>query len=163
MKLINSHLLRTTDDYQAAMLALTEQASRTIRIRSSRLDRELFNSIPVNTLLSAFARRSRFSRVEILIDYPETLMSYHCLTLELARRLSAKIIIKEYFDSDQHGKTDSIVLIDQCGILIKPQGDDSLGQYSLTDAKNTQGLLKTFEHNWGMSSVAHQIRQLNLG
>jgi hypothetical protein len=159
MKLQNAEHLITADDYRNALLALIEQASRSIRIRSSNLDPKLFNSPEINDALSSFARRSRYTNIKILIDYPSQLTQYRCLTLNLARRLSEKIIIKAFFDEQQHGQCDSWVMVDSRGVLQKPLDETQSGIYSLEDAVNTKNLVEKFDHEWGLSQTASQLRQ----
>ena len=162
-KFKNAIQLNSQDDYIESLSELIKNTSRTLRIRTVRLDSDLFNHQEITDLLSTFARRSRYSQIYILIDHPEELAKYHCLTLNLARRLSEKIIFKTYFDKDKLGYTDTIITADNGHYLIKPQDDSKTGYYSDSDTLNTKSLVDTFDHAWGLSSVATQLRQLNLG
>lgn len=142
-----------------AAVVLLQQASRTVRIRSALLDPSLFDSLVFNEALSAFARKSRFSEVMILIDYPNIILQRGGPTLNLARRLSDKITFRHYFDAADEQR-DSLILTDQQGILVKPASSDSTGYFSLTDKVASKELNEQFLRDWQLSPLARELRQL---
>lgn len=149
-------ILHHKDEFLEASIQLMEQTSRYIRIRSAMLDPELFDNADFNEALSAFARRSRFSEVQILVDYPNRIMERGHRTLELMRRLSEKIIIKQFYD-DPNEDRDSFIISDQRGILIKNPQPNTEGYFSLTDSVYTKTILEGFEHDWQMSPKARHL------
>ncbi len=70
----NVTIIKGQDAFIEASIQLIEQTSRYLRIRSSLLDPDLFDQKPFNEALSAFARRSRNSEVQILVDFPDRIL-----------------------------------------------------------------------------------------
>ena len=161
MRISDVSQLTTHQDYIDAFLSLIENTSRYLRIRSAYLDPSLFNEREVIEAISQFARSSRFTEVHILLDYPEYLLRNGHRLLDLSRRLSHKILIKEYY-SDKIEQQESLIISDCKGILIKYQDADTPGLLSLTDAVTTKRLQEAFVHDWERSSLARQLRQLSI-
>lgn len=161
MKLKNCQTLTSETDFVDAAINIIEQSSRTIRIRSAILDKSLFNSPEVLNKLSAFARHSRFCEVHILIDYPDRIIRSGHGILELNRRLSQKLSIKQFYD-DLDDKRDSVLIGDGAGILIKPNAQDQEGYLSVNDQASFKHLAEEFDHDWLRSDYAHDIRRLSI-
>lgn len=142
-------------------VSLLQQASRHVRIRSALLDPVLFDTPAFNDALSAFARKSRYSQVMVLIDYPNIILQRGHRTLELMRRLSDKITFRHYFDEADEQR-DSWLLTDYQGVLIKPVAAEANGYCSLTDKIQTKRLADTFDYEWERSPLARQLRQLSI-
>ncbi|NRB39262.1 MAG: hypothetical protein HRU20_12470 [Pseudomonadales bacterium] len=154
-------VIKSPQEYIDACMALVEGSSRYICIRSSLLDKSLFDQSPVVEALSSFARKSRYCEIHILIDYPDRTMNMGHGLLELSRRLSQKIIIKEYGD-DKDAQQESYILGDTKSLLIKPMQQEKEGFFSLDNRPAAQGLKDEFEHAWLHSKVATQIRPLSI-
>ncbi len=151
--------LKGNDAFLKAAIQLVEQTSRYLSIRSALLDPDLFDNKEFNEALSAFARSSRYTEVRILVDYPGRIQKRGHRTLQLMRKLSQKIIIKDYYDEpDEH--RDSYILSDSRGILIKSPDREAEGFFSLTDSVYTKKMKETFDHEWQMSPVARQLRNM---
>lgn len=144
-----------------AAIQLILQTGRCLRIRSPMLDPELFDQPEFNEALSAFARKSRYAQVQILIDYPDQLAKEGHGTLNLMRRLSDKIVIKQFYDEPEASR-DSYIVSDNRGILIKPSGHDSEGFFSLTDGAYTKNQREIFDHEWERSPIASELRSMIL-
>jgi hypothetical protein len=153
--------LRTNEEFIAAAIQLIEQGSRYLRIRSAILDPDLFDNKAVNTALSAFARKSRYAEVHILLDFPDRLMQFEHSTLTLIRRLSQKMIVKTFYDEPDMER-DTSIICDNRGVLIKKQAEGEEGYFSLTDAVHTKHLRETFEYDWERSEIAQQLRSFIL-
>ncbi|HEY9033498.1 MAG TPA: hypothetical protein VIN71_06150 [Pseudomonadales bacterium] len=142
-----------------ASIQLLQQASRYLRIRSAALDPLLFDTPAFNEALSAFARKSRYSEVMILVDDADRLLKRGHRTVELMRRLSQKIYIRQYHD-DVDDQRDSIIMADLRGLLVKPVDPQASGFCSLTDSVYTRQLVDSFDQDWERSPLARQLRQL---
>lgn len=152
-------LLEGEDAFIEAATALLGQAQRYVRIRSALLDPALFDTAPFNEALSAFARRSRYSEVQLLVDNPDVLLKRGHRTVALMRRLSQKITFRQYYD-DPDEQRDSYILTDNRGLLIKPTDRQATGYLSLTDSVYTSKLVDGFSYEWERSPLARQLRQL---
>jgi phosphatidylserine/phosphatidylglycerophosphate/cardiolipin synthase-like enzyme len=157
----NVQVLKSNVEFINAAVELINQASRYIRIRSYILDPDLFDNAEVNAALSAFARKSRYSEVHILLDEPDRLLQFSHSTLNLIRRLSQKMIVKHYYDKPNE-ELETTIISDNRGILIKYPNEGEQGYFSLTDAIYTDDYREKFEHEWQQSSVAHHLRSFIL-
>lgn len=155
----NVTTLKSNEAFLQAAIQLIEQTSRYLSIRSAMLDPDLFDQKEFNEALSVFARSSRFAEVRILVDYPDHIQKHGHKTLDLMRRLSQKIIIKQYYDEPDE-RRESYILSDSRGILIKSPDREAEGFFSLTDAVYTKKMKETFDHKWQMSAVARQLRYM---
>ena len=161
MKVTDAQSLRKEEEFIHSAVELIQQASRYLCIRSPFLAPELFNTPEVNDAISEFVRRSRYAEVHILVDFTDHIVKTDHFTFELARRMSQKIIIKEYYDHKDE-KRESFMISDGCGLLIKYHETDKEGLFSLTDKVATQQLRDEFEHDWQRSAVPRQLRTLSI-
>lgn len=156
--------LQSIENSQAGIQAavdLIENSVRRVFIRSALLDKNLFDQPEVLDALSLFSRRSRFSEVHVLLDFPDRVLSMGHGLLEIQRRLTQKIIIKEYYD-DKDEQIDSLLMNDNHALLIKPPGVEQAGFYSNNAAIECQQQIDLFEHAWLRSERAHHLRGLSL-
>lgn len=161
MKIQDVKIINTETEFINSALSLIEQSDRYIRIRSALLDKSLFNHPLIVEALSAFARESRYREVQILVDFPEQILKSGHRLLELSRRMSQKIIIKEFYD-DKNKHLDSFLLADNHGLLIKPQQANQEGFYSSTDVIQRLHLSDEFDHAWLQSKISDKIRPLSI-
>lgn len=161
MKIQDVKILHTQEEFIESTLTLIEQSTRYIRIRSSMLDKSLFNQPEVITALSKFVRASRYREIRILVDFPEQILKAGHLLLELNRRMSQKIIIKEFYD-EKSEHLDSLILTDTKGLLIKPPQTNQEGLFSSSDVIQRKHFENAFDHEWLQSKVADNIRTLSI-
>lgn len=160
-RIADVQVLQADHAFIEAAINLLQEAIRHVRIRSALLDPALFDTPAFNEALSAFARKSRYSQVMILIDYPNLLLQRGHRTLELARRLSDKITFRHYFDEPDEQR-DSYLLTDYQGLLIKPVEAEASGYFSANDKIQTRHMADTFDYEWERSPLARQLRQLSI-
>jgi hypothetical protein len=161
MHIDNVATLSGEEAVRNATIQLIGKTSRYLRIRSPLLDRDLFEYPEVVDAISAFARKSRYAEVHILIDYPDRLLNDGHRLVTLMRRLSEKIFIRHYFDEPDEAR-DSYILSDDEGILIKPAGNECEAFFSLTDRVYTKKQREDFEQEWWKSPVARQLNTMIL-
>lgn len=152
----NVTVLHSKEEFINAAIELIGQGSRYIRIRSSMLDPDLFNNPAVNEALSAFARQSRHAQVQILLDYPYKLLQIDHTSLTIIRRLSPKVVVKQYFQEPEENR-ETTILCDNRGVLVKYPGDDKEGYFSLTDAVYNRHAREAFEYDWDRSIIASEL------
>lgn len=160
MKEHSTQMIVTEDAFITAAVTIIEGSSRYLRIRSALLDKALFDSPEVLHALSTFARHSRYSQIQILIDYPARFMQSGHGLLPMIQRLSQKIEVKVYYDEkDEH--IDSTIIGDQGALLIKPIRQDKEGIYAQNVVKNRL-YTEQFDHAWLRSNIAHEIRNISI-
>lgn len=157
----NVTVLRNNEECINAAIELINQASRFLLIRSYLLDPDLFDNAKINEALSTFARKSRYSEIHILLDAPDRLLQFSHSTLPLIRRLSQKIIVKQYYD-EPNEELETTMISDNRGILIKPQQEGKESYFSATDAIYSKEYSEKFEYDWQQSDIAHHLRSFIL-
>ncbi|MFK7976811.1 MAG: hypothetical protein AB8C02_11790 [Halioglobus sp.] len=142
-------------------ITLCESASRYIDILSPALDHAAFDSAELSSALSALARRSRQTRVRILVQDARNVVSRGHQLLALARRLPSTVHIQVLAEHpDWNGQT--VVLRDRDGVLYRPAESDNKGFYEPDSRASTQRHLELFEELWRYSVQDPQLRALHL-
>jgi hypothetical protein len=140
---------------------LVQSALRYCCILSPTLDHAAFDNSAMADALSTLCRRSRQTRVRILINDPRALVGRGHQLLQLARRLSSKIEIHKLAEHpDWNGET--IVIRDRDGVLYKPTGSDHNAFYEPDSRASTQAHLELFEELWRYSVEDAELRALSL-
>jgi hypothetical protein len=85
----------TNDEYTANACLLVTQAERFIRIYTHDLEREIYDNNAFRDALSLFARKHSNTEVHILIEDIQPTLKQNHLVLELSRRLSSSITIRQ--------------------------------------------------------------------
>lgn len=138
---------------------LCEQALRYLYIKA-RVAPKLLNDDDVLTNISKFVRHSRHTFCYILLDEPDWLMKDDSALLRLSRRLSEKIVIKQ-FDHDSDDDFGCVILNDVSSMIYLPSDPHQLGFVCDTDRPNQKKLRDQFIRQWQQASVATSLRSLS--
>jgi hypothetical protein len=95
------------------------------------------------------------------LDDTQSITNYPCEVLNLARRLSDKIHIKQFYDEPDLQRN-SYIIADTRAVLIKPIDSQTTGFYAASDAVSAKSFAERFEHEWGMSELARHLRNLHI-
>ena len=141
-------------------IALTADASREICILSPDLDHRVFDDRNLVDALSALARRSRQSRVRVLIsNYRPMIQRGHRL-LALARRLPSSILLQQ-LDEHPDWKGETLVIKDRNGVLCKPA--ESEAAFCEPDSRaRAERYLELFNELWRHSAPHIEFRSVPL-
>jgi predicted GNAT family N-acyltransferase len=141
-------------------VALTADAAREICILSPNLDHRAFDNRELAEALSALARRSRQSRVRILVsDYRPLIQRSHRL-LALARRLPSSILLQQ-LDEHPDWKGETLVIKDRSGVLCKPA--ESEAAFCEPDSRaRAERYLDLFNELWRHSAPHIEFRSVPL-
>ena len=141
-------------------LKLCGSASRNIRIVSSQLDHQIFDSAEMVDVLSALARRDRNSFVHILISDSRPIVNDGHRLLNLARRLPSSVIIRKLANhAEMTG--DTIIIRDLDGVVFMP-ADGGPGFYEPDSRSSAQQFIDKFEPLWQRSVQDPEFRRLGL-
>lgn len=141
--------------------ALAAQASREICILSPDLDHRVFDDRDLVDALSALARRSRQSRVRILVsNYRPMIQRGHRL-LALARRLPSSILLQQ-LDEHPDWKGETLVIKDRSGVLYKPADADKAAFCEPDSRARTERHLELFNELWRHSAPHIEFRSVPL-
>lgn len=141
--------------------ALATDASREICILSPDLDHRVFDDRGLAEALSALARRSRQSRVRILVsDYRPMVQRGHRL-LALARRLPSSILLQQ-LNEHPDWKGETLVIKDRSGVLCKPAEADKAAFCEPDSRARAERYLDLFNELWRHSAPHIEFRSVPL-
>ncbi len=143
------------------VVELCQSASRYINILSPTLDYAVFDNDELGEILSSLVRRSRQTRVRILIaDSREIVHRGHRL-LTLARRLPSKVLMQKLSEHpDWNGET--VITRDHDGVLYKPEGSDHDAFFEPDSRASTQRHVDRFNTLWEVSVSDPELRTIHI-
>jgi hypothetical protein len=141
--------------------SLCGDAAREICILSPALDHEAFDNSALAEAVAALVRRSRQTRVRILIADARPLVARGHRLLQLARRLPSSVRIQTLAEHPQW-KRETVVIRDRDGVLYKPGDSDHDGFYEPDSRASTRRHLELFEELWRHSVQDTELRSLSL-
>jgi hypothetical protein len=153
--------MATRDENRAGSLALVRQARHSLRIISRELDGPLYANAPFVDAVSAIARRGRDSTARILITNSDLIIHQGHLLIELARRLSSTIQIRQLGEQDRDFNQ-AFLVADGTGVLHRPQSELYDGTLNFNDPGQAKVLLERFEELWEQSAPDPELRRLHV-
>lgn len=155
------HLFDTGEALATHALALLEQTRRRARLFTHDLESRLYDRNEILDAISRVARQSRFARVEVLVFDPRPAIRDGHRLIELARRLSSFIELRQVHDDYQQDPT-AFALFDDRGLLYRSQ-HALLNGFADYNAPNAcQEKHKYFQEVWEKSSPVQEFRRLYL-
>ena len=140
---------------------LCSRALRHVRILSPSLDHAVFDNERLLEALITLVRRSRQTRVRMLIADSRALVSRGHRLLQLARRLPTAIELQKLAEHpDWNGET--VVIRDLEGVLYKPGGSDHDGFYEPASRASARRHSELFDELWRYSAPDTELRTLSL-
>ena len=147
--------------FDSMTVELCDTALRNICIRSPSLDHAVFDRVELADALSALVRRSRQTRVRILIRDVHPLIQNGHRLLNLARRMPSTVVIQQLAEHpDMNNET--VVIRDRNGLLYMPSGSEHRGFYEPDSQASTKQHLALFEELWCFSDSHPELRSLSL-
>lgn len=153
--------IRGKEELHLHVLAMAAQSRRRIRIFSHDLEPTIYDQPDVLDALSRLARRSRFSRVEILVFDPRPAVRDSHRLIELARRLSSFIELRQVH-ADYLQDPTSFALFDDSGYVYRPQHAQYQGYGDYHAPHVCLEKHKYFQEVWEKSSPVQEFRRLYL-
>lgn len=152
--------LSSLEEIQFHLQNMIAQASHKVRILSPDLEHSWYDNDGFADMLSRFARSSRFAEVRILVhDIEPAIKNGHSI-LELARRLSSKILIRRS-DSLQDSKLDHFLLADNSGLISK-NGQDHFASANYNSRYRVKLYAEAFDQIWHRSQLPIELRHIAL-
>ena len=151
--------LQDAEAFALALIDLCRNSRREVCLFSNHLERELYHREDVVEALSAFARRSPYARVRILIRDSDPMLQRHHRLLELIQRLPSRIELKKLQPTVDTPDTEFAVG-DDARSLLREDREQWLGVYCPTDRVRCQRLREAFEQDWPLAVRDASLRQL---
>ena len=153
--------LDSSEDCSEAVLALTQQANRTLDIFTHSLDRRIYNSQALYAAALKLATRSRYSQIRIIIKDSTDAVKRGSRLVELSHRLSSRVQFRkppmEYRDFSEE-----FVIVDEIGLLHRRLANRYDADLSFYEPKKSRQLDKFFDECWEKSAADTNLRQLHL-
>jgi hypothetical protein len=157
---VDLRVASSTDNRHAA-LALTEQAKRSLHIFTRDLDAPVYDQTPFIQAVSALATRSRYSRIQILVQNTERAIKNGHRLIELSRRLSSFIELrKPHHDYREYNQT--FLIADEVGLLRRPIADRYDGTLNFKAPLAAREYVDFFNQVWERSDGDPDLQQLHI-
>jgi len=155
------HALASAPDAADASLALVRQARHSVRMFTRHMDAALYSTTAFADALSAFARRSRWTEVRILVQDPTPAVREHHRLLPLIQSLTSHIRVRRV-GADWADEVSALLLADARGVLYRPYGDRYDGSVDFAAGPRALELRKWFDEVWENSLPEPEFRRLSL-
>lgn len=167
----NSHLLGNNPDpfslfrfseYTDHVAAMASQCQRKILIFSQDFDQQILDNDQVETAIRSFlTSNSRVARLKILVQRPENAIAQGHRLIELARKLTSLIEIRQ--PAQQHrGIAEAFSCFDRSGFIYRELGDRPDGSGCYHDPLKSLELARKFDEIWALSEPLSEFRQLSI-
>ena len=147
--------------FNVLALELAQSARRNIRIYSSLLDPEVFDTPEMASALTSLARRGRHSDIRIIINDAKPIAHRGHRLLNLSRRLSSTVHMRVVEEHPELPEA-TIVVRDNNGVLYKPDDRGRSGFYEPDSRASTKKFITQFDHLWNWGKVDRRLQLLRL-
>jgi len=154
-------LFDNEQDACRALLTGIGTARRELVLVSSLLEGPWFDQGTLVEAVSDLARRAAATRVRILIQSSDLLVSRGHRVVELSRRLSSKITVR-LLAPDAEVPRGAFAAWDESGCWLLPDESEPAGALHVDDPVTARRLFQTFERLWAGSREDPELRILRL-
>lgn len=154
-------LLEGIDDFQQQALQLASNTRRHLAILSHTLDKHIYDNDSFVSAISALARASRFTQIQILVKDTDPLIEHGHRLARLSQKLSSKISLRKLTlrpSNDNMG----FMLCDNNSLLYKNNDQEYLGWVNTDAASNVKRLRTIFTYLWQYAEVEPRLQLLHL-
>jgi hypothetical protein len=152
--------LSTRVEFRDAASELARRARLQLNILSYALEREIYGHSDFVQAVQALATHHARAKVRILIHSPEWASRSGHRLVELARRLSSFIELREMNEQDKQ-LTSEILIADEKSLLLRESPDVTQARYFPDDPRQAGYWLRRFEGLWAGGEAVQALRQLN--
>jgi len=153
--------LETSEDNQQVALELVEQARRSLIIFSHDLEPKLYDTDSFAKALTQLAIYSRYTTIQILFRDCSHIVKHGHRLIEVARRLTSSIEIRETHH-DYRNLTEAYLVADSRGVLYRRIGSRYDGSANFNDPHQGRELQQRFNEIWEKSQPHPELRRLHL-
>ena len=153
--------LQTRGEAAHASELMAQQCRESMEIFSRDLDAPLYDSVPFLEALGNLCRGNHNARVRILVQDPVAPIKHGHRLIELARRLSSSIELRQPHP-DYRRCNEAFLIADGCGLIHRPLADRYEGSASFYDPVNAQRKLDFFTEVWERSEAHPEFRRLHI-
>jgi hypothetical protein len=152
--------LNTHIEFRDAACALARGARLQLNILSYAFEREIYGHPDFVQAVQKLATQHARAKVRILIHSPEWASRSGHRLVELARRLSSFIELRELNEQDRH-LTSEVLIADDKALLYRESPDTLQARYLPDDPRQASQWLRRFEGLWAGGEIVQGLRRLN--
>lgn len=152
--------LKTRVEFRDAAAALANSATLHLNVLSHVLEREVYGTPDFVAAVQALATRHRMARIRILIHSPEWASRSGHRLVELSRRLTSFIELRELHEQDKQ-LVSEVLIADENALLYRESPDDLAARYWTDSPHEARPWLRRFEGLWNGGEPVQALRQLN--
>ena len=153
--------LDTRAETQHATDLMASQVQSTLEIFSRDLDPVLYAREPFLDALNSLCHHNRKARIRMLVQDPMDAVRRSPRVVELARRISSSIEIRQPHH-DYHHYNAAFLVADGCGLIYRKFADRYEGTANFYAPIEAQRKLDFFTEVWERSQVHPEFRRLHL-
>ncbi|HXG27459.1 MAG TPA: hypothetical protein VNJ47_01250 [Nevskiales bacterium] len=152
---LNSHI-----EFREAACALVRGARLQLNILTYAFEREIYGHPDFVQAVQKLATQHARARVRILIHSPDWASRSGHRLVELARRLSSFIELRELNEQDKQ-LTGEVLIADENALLYRESPDTMQARYFPDDPRQASPWLRRFEGLWTGGEIVQGLRRLN--
>lgn len=152
-------------DSEAALIDLMDsianQASQQLWLYDQHLEHDLYDRFRLREILSALARRHRFSEVRILIHDDKPLVKRRHQIIELMKRLPSKVELR-LVNQDYPFEEQPFLIADRQAVLYRHEFGKPAGFAQLASSGRARLLAENYQRMWDAGTASKEFRQLSI-
>jgi hypothetical protein len=153
--------LQTRNETCFASVLMAQQCMESLEIFSRDFDPDLYDRSDFLQTISDLCINNRKARVRILVQNPAPSVQRGHRMIELARRLSSSIEIRQPHPDYRH-HNEAFLIADRCGLIVRGLADRFEGVANFYTPISAQRKLDFFTEVWDRSEVHPDFRRLHL-
>lgn len=153
--------LQTRDDCRHACELMVQQCLAGLDIFSRHLDAGLYDQTPFLQALGALCLGNRKARIRVLVQDPMSAVKRGHRLIELSRRLSSSIEIRQPHPDYRH-HNEAFLVADDCGLIYRPLSDRYEGTANFYDPVQAERKADFFTEVWDRSETHPELRRLHI-
>lgn len=151
----------SSEDNRDIALSLASQAQKSLCILSRDLERAIYNTAEFTAALTRLAASSRYSMIRILLQDSSDVVHRSHRLVDLSRRLSSSIHIRQPHE-EHRGVTQAFLVADDTGYMRRVIAGRYEGTASFNAPGEARELMQLFELMWEKSAPDPELRRLHL-
>ena len=154
-------LLRREEDFRNVILEMCCQARHSIRIYSPVLNHKLFHNEEFKQICSAFARRNKYTFIDVLLyDSHRVVKNSHAL-LEISRKLSSSIRFK-IVHPELRQQNHEYFMVDEISLIYRLDHETYEGYANFREVTDSSRLTRQFVRAWESGLNDPNLRTLRI-
>jgi hypothetical protein len=153
--------LQTCEECRHASEMMVQQCLASLDIFSRDLDARLYDQAPFLQALGSLCLSNRQVRVRILVLDPMTAVKRGHRLIELSRRLSSSIEIRQPHPDYWH-HNEAFLVADDCGLICRPLSDRYEGTANFYNPVQAERKTNFFTEVWERSEAHPELRRLHI-